>query len=140
MATQHRRIVDEGILRSYVLGSYSARKLGMQSTGNSNGVHNLVIEPGKQGLKELIKTMGRGLLVTELMGQGVNLVTGNYSRGAWGYWVENGELQYPVEEITVAGNLKDMLMHITEVGNDVDIRRNVRTGSLLIEGMTIAGE
>ena len=140
VATQHRRIVDEGILRSYVLGSYSARKLGMQSTGNSNGVHNLVIEPGKQGLKELIKTMGRGLLVTELMGQGVNLVTGNYSRGAWGYWVENGELQYPVEEITVAGNLKDMLMHITEVGNDVDIRRNVRTGSLLIEGMTIAGE
>jgi PmbA protein len=111
----------------------------MQSTGNAGGVHNLTIESGTQTFAELLTTMDTGLYVTELMGQGVNIVTGDYSRGAAGFWVEHGVIQYPVEEITIAGNLKDMFKAIIAIGNDVDLRGNVRTGSVLIEQMSIAG-
>jgi PmbA protein len=127
-------------LRGYVLGTYSARKLGLKSTGNAGGVHNLTITPGKNDFQAMLKLMDTGLLVTELIGQGVNMINGNYSRGAAGFWVEHGEIQYPVEEITIAGNLKDMYQHIVAVGNDVDLRGNIRTGSILIERMSIAGE
>ena len=140
IATQARDIVSDGILRGYVLSTYSARKLGMHSTGNAGGVHNLTIEPGEQDYQGLLKQLHTGLLVTELMGQGVNMVNGDYSRGAAGFWVENGEIQYPVEEITIAGNLKTMFKSIVAVGNDVDYRGNIRTGSILIERMSIAGE
>ena len=140
VATQTRDIVSDGILRSYVLSTYSARKLGLRSTGNAGGVHNLTIDVGKLNYQGMLKELHTGLLVTELMGQGVNMVTGDYSRGAAGFWVENGEIQYPVEEITIAGNLKDMLRNIVAVGNDVDYRGNIRTGSILVERMSIAGE
>jgi PmbA protein len=140
VATQTRDIVRDGYLRGYVLSTYSARKLGMQSTGNAGGVHNLTITPGNQEFQGMLKLMGTGLLVTETIGQGVNIINGNYSRGAAGFWVEHGEIQYPVEEITIAGNLKDMYQHIVAVGNDVDYRGNIRTGSILIENMAIAGE
>lgn len=140
VVTQTRDIVSNGILRGYVLGTYSARKLGMQSTGNAGGVHNLTITPGSNDFQAMLKVMDTGLLVTELIGQGVNMINGNYSRGAAGFWVERGEIQYPVEEITIAGNLKDMYQHIVAVGNDVDLRGNIRTGSILIEQMSIAGE
>jgi PmbA protein len=114
--------------------------LGLQSTGNAGGVRNLSITTSDLDLKGMLKQLGTGLLVTELMGQGVNILTGDYSRGAAGFWVENGEIQYPVEEITIAGNLKDMLKNIVAVGNDIDYRGNVRTGSILVERMSIAGE
>lgn len=140
VATHERVLVEDGILRGYVLGSYSARKLGMRSTANAGGVHNLIVEPGSLDQQGLLREMGTGLLVTEVMGQGINYVNGDYSRGAAGFWVENGEIQYPVEEITIAGNLKDMFMGISAIGNDVDKRGNVRTGSILIDKMTIAGE
>ncbi len=140
VVTRARGIVDRGILQGYALSSYSARKLGMQTTGNAGGVRNLTIEQGELDLPGLLQKMDRGLLVTELMGQGTNMVTGDYSRGAAGFWVENGEIQYPVHEITVAGNLKQMFMHLLAVGNDIDPRTSVRTGSWLIESMTIAGE
>lgn len=140
VTTKPRDIVSGGVLQGYVLSSYSARKLGMQTTGNAGGVRNLTIEQGEQDLSDLLKEMDRGLLVTELMGHGVNTVTGDYSRGAAGFWVENGEPQYPVEEITVAGNLKQMFMQLLAIGNDIDLRTSVRTGSWLIESMTIAGE
>ena len=140
VATQDRALVSDGILESYVLGSYSARKLGMETTGNSGGVHNCQIKPGALDFNGMLADMGTGLLVTELMGQGINIVTGDYSRGAAGFWVENGELQYPVEEITIAGNLKDMFKQIVHVGTDVDMRGNIHCGSLLIENMTLAGE
>lgn len=140
VATQARDLIKDGVLCGYVLSSYSARKLGMETTGNANGVHNLTIEPGDLDLAGLLKTMGTGLLVTELMGQGANLMTGDYSRGAAGFWVENGEIQYPVEEITIAGNLRDMFANILAVGNDVDTRGNTRTGSVFIANMTVAGE
>ena len=133
-------LVEDGVLQGYVLSSYSARKLGMRSTGNAGGVHNLVIQPGERDFRGMLKELDRGLLVTELMGQGVNITTGDYSRGASGFWVENGEIAYPVEEITVAGNLRDMFQRLRAVGNDVDPRGNILTGSLLIDGMTIAGE
>ncbi len=139
VATRAHDIVTDGILASYVLGSYSARKLGMESTGNAGGVHNLTIESGDQDQQGLLATMDTGLLVTELIGQGVNQVTGDYSRGAAGFWVEGGVIQYPVEEITIAGNLKDMYQNIVAVGNDVDLRRNTRTGSILVAQMTVAG-
>ncbi|RLA19028.1 MAG: metalloprotease PmbA, partial [Gammaproteobacteria bacterium] len=116
VALRARDIVNEGVVRSYLLSSYSARKLGMETTGNAGGVHNLTVEPGEQDLSDLLASMGSGLLVTELMGQGVNMVTGDYSRGASGFWVENGEIQFPVEEITIAGNLSDMLKNIVAVG------------------------
>ncbi|MDD5579203.1 MAG: metalloprotease PmbA [Methylobacter sp.] len=140
VATKARDIVSEGILQGYVLSTYSARKLGMQSTGNAGGVHNLTITPGQLDYPAMLKELNTGLLVTELMGQGVNMVTGDYSRGAAGFWVENGEIQYPVEEITIAGNLKDMFKNIIAVGSDVDYRGNIRTGSILAERMSIAGE
>lgn len=140
VATQTRDLVKDGILRGYLLGSYSARKLGLRSTGNAGGVRNLTITPGDLNFEDLLKKMDTGLLVTELMGQGVNRVTGDYSRGAAGFWVENGEIQYPVEEITIAGNLKTMFKNIVAIGNDVDYRGNVRTGSILIEQMSIAGQ
>jgi PmbA protein len=139
VATVARDIIRDGILQSYVLNSYSACKLGMATTGNAGGVRNLTIDPGDKDLGQLLRAMDTGLLVTELIGFGVNNVTGDYSRGAAGFWVEGGEIQYPVDEITVAGNLKDMFMHIVEVGNDVDLRGNTRSGSVLIEEMTIAG-
>jgi PmbA protein len=140
VATQTRDIVSGGILRGYVLGTYSARKLGMRSTGNAGGVHNLTIDPGELDYQNMLKQLHTGLLVTELMGQGVNMVTGDYSRGAAGFWVENGEIQYPVEEITIAGNLKDMFRNIVAVGSDVDYRGNIRTGSILVERLSIAGQ
>lgn len=140
VATRQRTLVEGGVLQSYVLASYSARKLGMRSTGNAGGVRNLLIQPGELDFQGLLREMGRGLVVTELMGQGVNTLTGDYSRGASGFWVENGEIAYPVQEITVAGNLRDMLRQLRAVGNDVDTRGNILTGSLLIDGMTIAGE
>jgi len=140
VATKTRDIVSDGVLRSYVLSTYSARKLGLHSTGNAGGLHNLTITPGYHDFDALLKQLDTGLLVTELMGQGVNMVTGDYSRGAAGFWVEHGVIQYPVEEITIAGNLKAMFKQIIAVGNDVDYRGNVRTGSILVEKMSIAGE
>ncbi|MEE8343016.1 MAG: metalloprotease PmbA [Gammaproteobacteria bacterium] len=138
--TKVRDLVKDGVLCGYVLSSYSARKLGMQTTGNAGGVHNLIIDSGDKDLTGLLREMNRGVLITELMGHGVTLVTGDYSRGAAGFWVENGEIQYPVDEITIAGNLRDMFSGIVAVGTDVDIRGNIRTGSVLIEQMTVAGE
>ena len=134
-----RYLVRDGVLESYVLSTYSGRKLGMASTGNAGGVHNLTIESGNLDLSGLMKQMGTGLLVTELMGQGVNLLTGDYSRGAAGFWVEDGEICYPVEEFTIAGNLRDVFKSLVAVGNDVDLRGNTRTGSILIEQLTVAG-
>lgn len=140
VATYARDIVSEGVLQEYVLESYAARKLGLQTTANAGGVRNLIIDPGKYNDEDLIKKMHKGLVVTEMMGHGINMVTGDFSQGASGFWVENGEIQYPVEEITIAGNLKDMFLGIQEIGNDVDTRSNIRVGSLLIEQMTIAGD
>lgn len=138
--TRANVFVEDGILQSYSLGVYSARQLGMQTTGNSGGVHNLIISPGQLDLSGLLKKMQTGLLLTEVMGPGVNLVTGDYSRGASGFWVEQGEIQYPVQEITIAGNLREMYKRIVDIGTDVDVRGNVRTGSILIEEMMIAGD
>ncbi|NOX42647.1 MAG: metalloprotease PmbA [Gammaproteobacteria bacterium] len=140
VATQQRDIVLDGTVKSYILSSYSARKLGMTSTGNAGGVHNLKIDTSNLSLDDMIKKMGKGLLVTELMGQGINRVTGHYSRGATGFWIENGEIQFPVEEITIAGNLKEMYQGIVDIGNDIDLRQNIQTGSILIDNITIAGE
>lgn len=140
MATRRKRLVRDGVLESYVLSAYSARKLGMSPTGNAGGVHNLVVQTGEQDLEALLRQMDTGLLVTDMIGFGVNQVTGDYSRGASGFWIEQGEVRYPVEEITVAANLKDMFQHIVDIANDVDNRGNIKTGSVLIENMTIAGE
>ena len=139
LATYAKPFVAGGELVSYVLGTYSGRKLGLPSTANSGGVHNLFVSHGDEDQQALIKRMGRGLLVTELMGQGLNLVTGDYSRGAAGFWVENGEIQFPVQEVTIAGNMKDMFRQILAVGSDLEVRGNIRTGSVLIERMTVAG-
>lgn len=139
VATQDRVIVENGVLQSYLLTSYAARKMQMRPTGHAGGIHTWQLTQQDQSLAELCKTMGTGLLVTELMGQGVNLVNGDYSRGAAGFWVENGEIQYPVEEITIAGNLRDMLRNIVAIGNDTDLRHGVRTGSVLLESMRVAG-
>ena len=139
LATYDKAFIEQGRLVSYVLGTYSGRKLGMPSTANAGGVHNLFVSHGVDDQAALLRQMGRGLLVTELMGQGVNLVTGDYSRGAAGFWVENGEIQFPVEEVTIAGNLRDMFRQIVAVGADLEWRGNVRSGSLLIERMTVAG-
>jgi PmbA protein len=134
-------LVADGILGGYMLSSYSARKLGLKTTGNAGGSHNLLVSPTvSDGLDALLTRMGTGLVVTELMGQGVNTVTGDYSRGAAGFWVENGTLQYPVAEITIAGNLKQMLRGIVAAGSDVDTRGGVRVGSILLDEMTVAGE
>ncbi len=139
LATYAKPFVAGGELVSYILGTYSGRKLGLPSTANAGGVHNLFVSHGDEDQKALLRRMGRGLLVTELMGQGLNLVTGDYSRGAAGYWVENGEIQFPVQEVTIAGNLKDMFRQIVAVGSDLELRGNIRTGSVLIERMTVAG-
>lgn len=141
VATKDRELIDDGILTGYLLSSYSARKLGLASTGNAGGAHNLVVAPTVSGgLEALLRSLDRGLYVTELMGQGVNTVTGDYSRGAAGFWVENGQIQYPVAEITIAGQLPTMLAGIAAAGDDVDDRGGVRIGSLLIAEMTIAGD
>lgn len=141
VATRDRDLIRDGVLQGYVLGSYSARKLGLKTTGNAGGIHNLLVNSGETGsFEQLLRRMGTGLFVTELMGQGVNGVTGDYSRGATGFWVENGAIAYPVHEITIAGNLREMLKTIVAVGSDVDVKGAVRTGSILLEAMTIAGE
>ena len=141
VATRDRELVADGVLTGYILSSYSARKLGMQTTGNAGGAHNLLVAPNLTGgMDALLSRLGTGLLVTELMGQGVNMVTGDYSRGATGFWVENGSIQYPVAEITIAGNLREMLKGIAAVGDDVDARGGTRVGSILLQEMTIAGE
>jgi PmbA protein len=139
--TRDRELIADGILTGYILSSYSARKLGLETTGNAGGAHNLLVAPTLAGGREaMLAQLGTGLLVTELMGQGVNMVTGDYSRGAAGFWVENGAVQYPVAEITIAGNLRDMLLGLAAAGDDVDVRGGTRVGSLLLQEMTIAGE
>jgi PmbA protein len=141
VATRDRELVAEGILSGYLLSSYSARKLGLQTTGNAGGPHNLIVAPTLTGgASAMLSRLGTGLLLTELMGQGINTVTGDYSRGAAGFWVENGEIQYPVAEITIAGNLRSMFLGIGAVGDDIDTRGGVRVGSILLQEMTIAGE
>ncbi|MFZ5504116.1 MAG: metalloprotease PmbA [Pseudomonadota bacterium] len=139
VATHDREVVQGGVLNGYFLSTYSARKLGMETTGNAGGSHNLILQSGKKSLQELIRGIKRGLLVTELLGHGVNYVTGDYSRGAAGYWIENGEIAYPVQEITIAGNLRDMFMGIQEVGADALVRGSKQSGSVLIDRMRIAG-
>ena len=139
VATRESDLVRDGVLQRYVLGSYSARKLGLESTGNAGGVFNLEVAANVDGLETLLRGMGTGLLVTELMGQGVNTTTGDYSRGAAGFYVENGEIAYPVDGITIAGNLRAMLQGIEAIGADVDTRSHVRCGSILLRGMTVAG-
>jgi PmbA protein len=146
VATRDSALIENGVLARYILGSYSARKLGLESTGNAGGIHNLVVEPGHgdggkaDDFRGMLNRLGTGLLVTEVMGQGVNTITGDYSRGAAGFWVENGQIAYPVEEITIAANLRDMLAGIQAVGADVDKRSHLLTGSILLGRMTIAGE
>ena len=142
VATRDRELVADGVLTGYILSSYSARKLGLKTTGNAGGAHNLVgrADSGRRHGRRCWRGSAPGLLVTELMGQGVNTVTGDYSRGAAGFWVENGAIQYPVAEITIAGNLRDMLEGIAAVGDDVDVRGGTRVGSILLQEMTIAGD
>ena len=141
VATRDRELIDDGVLTGYILSSYSARKLGLQTTGNAGGSHNLLVAPTLQGgMPALLARLDTGLLLTELMGQGVNTVTGDYSRGAAGFWVENGAIQYPVAEITIAGNLKSMFAGVAAAGDDIDARGGVRVGSILLQEMTIAGE
>ena len=139
LATYAKPFVDKGELVSYLLGTYSGRKLGLPSTANAGGVHNLFVSHGIEDQAALIRRMGRGLLVTELMGHGLNMVTGDYSRGAAGFWVENGEIQHAVQEVTIAGNMKDMFQQIVAIGSDLETRSNIHTGSVLIERMTVAG-
>ena len=139
VATTDRDIVVDGVLEGYVLSSYSARRLGLESTGNAGGVHNLIVPGNADDMESIMKSMQTGLLVQELIGHGVNPVTGDYSRGAVGYWVENGEIAYPVHEVTIAGNLRELYQRIVAIGNDQDIRGGIRCGSLLVDEMTIAG-
>ena len=139
VATSDRDIVTDGVLQGYVMSSYSARRLGLQTTGNAGGTHNLLIPGNATDMAELMSMMKKGLLVHELIGSGVNGVTGDYSRGVVGYWVENGEIAYPVHEVTIAGNLRDLYRRITAIGNDQDLRSGIRCGSLLVDSMTIAG-
>lgn len=138
--TTERRIIEQGRLQTYLLPSYAARKMNMEPTGHAGGIHNWTVANTGQSLEQLLKMMGTGLLVTELMGQGVNIVTGDYSRGAAGFWVENGEIAYPVEEITIAGNLKDMFAGIQAIGTDTELRSSLQTGSVLIGEMKIGGQ
>jgi len=138
VATRESALVKDGILQRYLLGSYSARKLGLTSTGNAGGVHNLAVSLGPHDRAELIGGVQRGLLVTELMGQGVNLITGDYSRGAAGFWIENGQIAYPVDEVTIAGNLRQLLQSIEAIGRDIDRRSHIACGSILIGRMTVA--
>ncbi|WP_371376670.1 metalloprotease PmbA [Thalassotalea aquiviva] len=138
--THDREIISDGILQGYLLTSYSARKLKMQTTGNAGGIHNWQISANGGDFESMLKKLGTGLLVTELMGQGVNVVNGDYSRGAAGFWVENGEIKYPVAEITIAGNLKDIFTNIVATGSDYDLRGSIQTGSVLIEQMQVSGQ
>lgn len=138
--TRDLTVIEQGVLTTYLTTSYSARKLGMASTGHAGGIHNWLVQHGNDDLAALCRQMGKGLLVTELMGQGVNTVTGDYSRGASGFWVEHGEIQFPVAEVTIAGNLKDIFMNIVAIGNDVDRRGGVQTGSVLVSQMQVAGD
>ena len=140
VATRDSALITGGVLQRYVLGSYSARKLGLQTTGNAGGVHNLKVSSNASGLDALVAGLPRGLLVTELMGQGVNSVTGDYSRGAGGFWIENGQIAYPVDNVTIAGNLRDMFQRIEAVGADIDVRSHIHVGALLVGKMTVAGE
>jgi PmbA protein len=140
VATRRRRVVDAGVLTGYFLSTYSARKLGLETTGNAGGSHNLVLRPGEEDFDGLVRRMGRGLVVTEMMGQGVNPVTGDYSRGAVGFWVEGGRVLYPVEEVTIAGNLLEMYRGIVATGRDVLVRGSRSTGSILVDRMTVAGD
>jgi PmbA protein len=141
VATRDRELVADGVLTGYILSSYSARKLGLQSTGNAGGAHNLIVAPTQVGgLEAMLQRLGTGLLLTELMGQGVNTVTGDYSRGAAGFWVEGGAIQFPVAEITIAGNLRAMFAGVAAVGDDIDIRGGTRVGSILLQELTIAGD
>ena len=137
--TQEYAIVDKGCFDQYICNSYSARKLGCQTTGNAGGVFNVNVTHTDHSLDDLLQEMDCGLYVTELLGQGVNILTGDYSRGAYGFWVENGEIQYPVDEVTIAGNLREMYQHIIAIGHNIDRRCNVKTGAILIEKMTVAG-
>ena len=138
--TQDLEIIQDGVLQTYLLTSYSGRKMGMQSTGHAGGIHNWLVKPNLTGgLTALLRQMSTGLLVTDVMGQGVNIVTGDYSRGAAGFWVENGEIQYPVAEITIAGQLQDMLKNIVAVADDIEHRSNIQTGSILLDKMKISG-
>jgi PmbA protein len=139
VATMDREIIKDGVLTGYVLDGYSARRLGLETTGNAGGAHNLIVQPGRFTARELMQQMGTGLLVTDVMGQGVSIVTGDYSRGAGGFWVENGEIQFPVDEVTIAGHLKDMFLRFEAVGNDVDDRSGIQCGSILMGKMTVAG-
>ena len=139
VATQVNDLVADGVIQHYLLDSYSARKLGLETTGHGNGVHNLIVADSGKSFDECLAAMHRGLLVTELMGMGINIVTGDYSRGAAGFWIENGEIAHPVEEVTIAANLRDMFRGIVEIGKDVDPRGSIRCGSILIDRMTIAG-
>ncbi|KQB03098.1 MULTISPECIES: metalloprotease PmbA [Vibrio] len=138
--TQDLEIITDGVLATYLLTSYAARKMNMTPTGHAGGIHNWYVKSTGQNYQQMLKELGTGLLVTEVMGQGVNVVTGDYSRGAAGFWVENGEIKYPVSEITIAGNLKQMLQQIVAVGSDVETRSQIQTGSILIESMKVAGE
>lgn len=138
--TQDREIITDGVLATYLLTSYAARKMNMTPTGHAGGIHNWFVKSTGQNFQQMLKALGTGLLVTEVMGQGVNVVTGDYSRGAAGFWVENGQLQFPVSEITIAGNLKEMFQQIVAVGSDVETRSQIQTGSILLESMKIAGE
>jgi PmbA protein len=140
VATEKRKVVEGGVLKGWFLSSYSARKLGLATTGNAGGNHNLILTPGALDFDGLVKHMGRGFIVTEMMGQGVNPVTGDYSRGAAGFWVEGGEIKFPVEEVTIAGNLLNIYKGIVAIGNDVLVRGSKHTGSILVDRMTIAGE
>ena len=139
VTTSANNVITNGVLQRYLLGSYSARRLGLETTGNAGGIHNLTAASGDQDLTDLISGLEKGLLVTELIGFGVNMVTGDYSRGAAGFWIENGQIQYPVEEVTIAGNLKEIFSGLCAIGKDVDTRRNIRCGSILIDGLTVAG-
>ncbi|UTZ26968.1 metalloprotease PmbA [Vibrio campbellii] len=138
--TQDREIITDGVLATYLLTSYAARKMKMDPTGHAGGIHNWYVKSTGQNFEQMLKELGTGLLITETMGQGVNVVTGDYSRGAAGFWVENGEIQYPVSEITIAGNLKDMFNQIVAVGSDVETRSQIQTGSILLDTMKVAGE
>ncbi len=138
--TKDLDIITDGVLSTYLLTSYAARKLNMTPTGHAGGIHNWFVKSTGQNFDQLVKELGTGLLVTEVMGQGVNIVTGDYSRGAAGFWVENGEIQYPVSGITIASNLKDMFQQIVAVGTDVETRSQIQTGSILLESMKVAGE
>jgi len=140
VVTRERKIIDSGVLQDYVLSSYSARRLGLQTTGNAGGVRNLLLEPGGEDCDDLIQGMQNGFYVTEVMGQGVRLVTGDYSRGASGFLVENGEISYPVEEVTIAGNLNEIFKNVVAVGSNIDDRGNIHSGPILISTMTVAGE